>query len=290
MEPTLINVFKNLGLTEKEAKVYLSCIEKGSAPVSHIAEGAGINRVTTYTILEKLIQKGLVSHFTKNKVKYFASTDPEIVVEEYEKRAVDLKKALPNLKRLTGQTSHPKIRYFEGLDGIKTIYADTLTSKTEILNYSNSEEIRNNWPEYDKEYVEKRARKKIFLKGISPEDSAGIRVHAEDQKYNREIRLVPKEEFDFTNEINIYDDKVAIISFKDELIGMIIESPEIANSQRAIFHMCWQFSDLMNNKTKLLKPLSENELTQIIEKEQPKAEKKPAKAANQTLEENLSLF
>lgn len=237
----LIDVLKNLGLNSKEAQVYLATLEIGTSPVSAIALKGKINRVTTYDILEKLVQKGLISSVTKNKIKYFTAIDPEILNNEFKRKVQDLQKALPDLKRLKGDTIHPHVRYFEGIEGIKAIYADTLSSKTEILNYANSQEIRIHWPTYDEDYVTQRAQKKIYLRGIAPDDIHGQSVHNNDTENYREIRLVPKDEFDFTNEINIYDHKVAIISFKDELIGMIIESSQIANTQRAIFKMAWEF-------------------------------------------------
>ncbi len=286
MENQLITILTNLGLTDKEAKVYLSCTEIGTGVVSDIAHKAGINRVTTYDILEKLSQRGMVSFYTKKKIKYFSSIAPESLLEEFEKRTNDLRGSLPKFKTLTGEINHPRIRYFEGLEGIKAIYADTLSSKSEILNYSNSYEIRKQWPTYDQDYVKKRTEKQIYLRGISPKDKAGETVQAHDQEFFREMRLIPSDQFDFTNEINIYDDKVAIISFKDELIGMIIESIEIANSQRAIFNMCWQFANILyplNSKNKLLEPLKEPELRgRLIAKEEKKIEN--------SSEENLSLF
>lgn len=235
----LIPILTNIGLTDKEAKVYLALLESGTSVVSQIGKTAKINRVTTYDILEKLKEKGLVSSFTKAKMKYFTATDPEVVASSFEQRAKSLTSSLSDLKRLQGTTSHPRIQYFEGLDGIKAIYEDTLTAKTEISNFSNSAEIRKYWPTYDKDYVAKRAKKQIHLKGLITADEAGQKVQAEDKLYNREMRLLPKNRYNFTNEINIYDNKVAIISFADELIGMIIESPEIAGTQRAIFQMCW---------------------------------------------------
>lgn len=55
-----------------------------------------------------------------------------------------------------------------------------------------------------------------------------------------EILYVNPKEFWFENEIIIYDNKVAVISLnKDELIGMIFESPVYAMSQRAIFNLAW---------------------------------------------------
>jgi HTH-type transcriptional regulator, sugar sensing transcriptional regulator len=310
METQLTKTLINLGLNQKEAKVYLACIEHGTAVVSEIAKSASINRVTTYDILEKLKKKGLVSFFTKAKIKYFTPIDPELLVDEYEKRTDELRRALPKLKSLQGEINHPRVRYFEGLDGIKAIYADTLTSKSEILNYSNSEEIREQWPTYDEDYVSKRAEKKIHLRGISPKDKMGEKVQAKDEKYFRQLRLVPKEQFDFTNEINIYDDKVAIISFKEELIGMIIESHEIANSQRAIFNMAWQFAAIIGNgkkeqknssssavgtkkssdnrphRGKMLEPLKEKEVKKNLKRETNEQKNSSVKdEAN-----NLSLF
>lgn len=288
MENQLITVLTNLGLTDKEAKVYLALTELGTVVVSDIAHKAGINRVTTYDILEKLKIRGMVSYYTKKRIKYFSSMQPETLLEEFEKRTSDLRGSLPKFKTLTGEINHPRIRYFEGLEGIKAIYADTLTSKTEILNYSNSYEIRKKWPNYDQEYVEKRAQKKIYLRGVCPKDKAGETVHAQDKEYYREMRLIPSDQFDFTNEINIYDDKVAIISFKDELIGMIIESIEISNSQRAIFNMCWQFVSIVepsNIKHKLLEPLKDPDL-----KGQMIAKKMDIQGNESVKEKNLSLF
>jgi HTH-type transcriptional regulator, sugar sensing transcriptional regulator len=285
MDSQLVKVLTNLGLNEKEAKVFLALTEQGTAVVSTISQAAGINRVTTYDVLEKLKQRGLVSFFTKSKVKYFSGINPEILLEEFEKRTNDLRVHLPKFKTLTGEISHPRVRYFEGLDGIKAIYADTLTSKTDILNFSNSDEIRKKWHNYDEEYVEKRAKKGIFLRGVCPKDKAGEIVHAEDEKYHREIRLVNSSEFNFTNEINIYDDKVAIISFKEELIGMIIESHEIANSQRAIFNMCWHCaSNIINEdelKKKMLSPIKHSEIKESTNKENK---------VDKVLKDNLSLF
>ncbi len=245
---SLTSVVKNIGLNDKEARVYLACLELGSSAVSEIARRARINRVTAYDVLEKLMKKGMVNTFLKNGIRLYDATDPQMIAAEVKRRQRDFLKSIPDLRRLRGDAIHPRIRYFEGLDGVKAIYEDTLSSKTEILNYSNSKEIRDHWPNYDEEYVAKRVKHKIYLRGISPADEHGAWVHEHDKKYFREIRLVPADQFTFTNEINIYDDKVAIISYKDKpLIGMIIESLEIANTQRDIFKMAWEFAGKFKN-------------------------------------------
>jgi sugar-specific transcriptional regulator TrmB len=248
----LKHIVKQLGLSEKEAAVYIACLKCGQSPVSVIAKKAQYNRVTTYDILERLNINGLVSFCVQNEVKHFSPVSPETVLRNFQQRAREFEKALPELRSLQKkQGKKPKVRYFEGVQGLKMVYEDTLTASTEILNYSNSKIIRDYWPEYDQEYVPLRTGKKIFLRGISPFDEYGLKVQAENQKNHRNIRLVSSKEFHFTNEINIYDDKIAICSFQDEPIGIIIQSKEIADTQRDIFKMAWKYAEL---EEKLLQP------------------------------------
>jgi hypothetical protein len=136
------------------------------------------------------------------------------------------------------------VRFFEGWEGVRMVYEDSLTAKTEILNFANSALVRKYWPNYDAEYVQKRVAHGVHLRGIAPSDVAGKRVHGLDKHNLREIRLVPAKDFDFNNEVNIYDHKVSIVSFGqgDNLFGVIMESKEVSETQRQIFEMAWRFA------------------------------------------------
>ena len=72
-------------------------------------------------------------------------------------------------------------------------------------------------------------------------------MQGHDRENLREIRLVSDREFNFNNEINIYDSRVGIVSFgvaEGELFGVIIESREVAETQRQIFEMAWRYAAL----------------------------------------------
>jgi len=246
----LHNVLTNIGLTGKEATVYLANLELGTAPASDISIRAKLNRITTYDILKKLIKRGFVSTHVEERIKYFSATEPDTLRLDVRKKYMDFKESLPDLRRIHGKTTAPHIRYYEGIDAVKKIYQDTLTSKTEILNYADSKSIREIWPTYDQDYVNERVKKRVYLRGISPDDQYGKAVAKDNEKKHREIRLVKAGPFSFANEINIYDDKVAIVSFgkNGDAMGMIIESAEIANTQRAIFMMAWEFAGMQQNR------------------------------------------
>ena len=243
----LVEKLIRFGLNEKEARVYLANLETGAAKVSAIAKRSGLNRITTYDILERLLEHGLVSLVIKNGQKIYTALDPKLFIERSKEKIKNLEKVLPLLKKLSSKTDHPRIEYFEGLNGVKQVYADTLKAKTELLNYADSRLVREIWPEYDDEYVARRVREHIFLRGIAPHDEYGLKVVSENKSKHRDIRLVPGNIFNFANEINIYDDKVSIISLKNDLVGIIIENEDIANTQRSIFRMAWEFTKTLKN-------------------------------------------
>ena len=60
----------------------------------------------------------------------------------------------------------------------------------------------------------------------------------------------PVDKYNFSPEINIYDDKVMIASWKEKL-GIIIESEEIADAMKKIYELAWSEAKRLdsNNKT-----------------------------------------
>jgi len=257
MSKDLLYTLRAVGLDEKEAHLYLSGLQLGTAPASDYAKESGLNRITAYNTLEGLVHRGLFTVVKKARGKSYAPVPPEYLAIEAEKNVAALTRKLPELRSLQkAKERKPNVRFFEGWEGLRHVYNDSLTAKTEILNFANSAVVRTFWPHYDDEYVAERVRRGIRLRGIAPDDETGQRVHGEDHARLREIRFVPQEEFDFTNEINIYDHKVAICSYssnpknEQDLFGVIIESKEVAETQRQIFEMAWRYSAMTSEKGK----------------------------------------
>lgn len=249
MAKDLLHVLRAAGLDDKEAALYLAGLQLGSAPASEYAKASDLNRITTYNALEDMVKRGLFTMVKKVRGKWYAPVSPEQLAVEVRKNAEALERVLPELRSMQGsQERKPHVRFFEGWEGVRRVYEDTLTASGELLNFANSAAVRRFWPDYDEEYVALRVERGIRLRGIAPDDAMGRRVHGEDASRKREIRLVPAREFDFTNEINIYDSKVAICSFgtstdrDGDMFGVIIESREVAETQRQIFEMAWRYA------------------------------------------------
>lgn len=255
----LTGILKKIGLNSKEAQVYLSLLELGSQPASVIGKKSNINRSTTYLILDSLIQKGYVNEHVRADVKYFAAADPQMIVQSLEQQEhtidenrKDLIDLLPDFYALTNPLSiKPKVRFYEGEEGVKRAMNDTLNSSEPLFAWSAFDSWLKATPtlqKYIKDYAKLRAEKyKIPVKVIVL-DTPEVRKYLLEQypplKENKdplmEIRWAPKDIPAFNNETNIYDDKVSIVSLaKNELLGVVIESHEIAKLHKAIFQMAW---------------------------------------------------
>lgn len=64
------------------------------------------------------------------------------------------------------------------------------------------------------------------------------------------MRLVSKEQYDFSADVEIYGDKVATISFKEKIFGVVIESTQISQMQKAAFELMWKGAEKLTQATK----------------------------------------
>lgn len=234
--------FGDFGIKEQEAKIYLACLRLGQALVSDIAEEAEVQRTFAYDILSSLRERGLVSAIeVKGKKTYSAISIGQFKKMQQEKFR-KFESLIPELRSLEKTvTDRPRVLFFEGADGIKEALEDTLNQPegSEILAYATAEGYYSSEPRYVNDYIKARAKQKIFSRCIAPDNPTNREYSKRDKEQLRQTLLVPDNKFLFTNEIDIYGNKVAIMALKSELLAVIIESESVANTQRAIFELAW---------------------------------------------------
>lgn len=243
-------IIEQLGLNKREAKIYLAILELGGETIKKIAEKANQERTGTYYLIEGLIEKGLVSMTFKGQRKIFLATEPKKLVRLEEQRLKDLKEILPNLEAIANlRTAKPNIRFFEGKEGLRELYEDTLTTlkklpkeKREILAYADAGSAFDVFPQHNKEYIKKRIKNNIRIRWIAPDTEFNTSFQKEQQKALRELRLVPKKNYSLETEMDIYANKIALYGYTEDLMGVIIEHPAIAQTQKEIFEMAWKFA------------------------------------------------
>jgi len=236
----------NLGLSEKEAKVYLAALELGKSPVTPIAEKAGVNRATTYVVIESLMEKGLMTGLEEGKKQYFAAEVPdklELLFREREmaitRQQEYLKKLLPQLRSLdnTGKDK-PVVKYYSGRSGVIAMVESLLDDiKDTTVNMAFSVDAVENFftPEEASRWRKKRLEKNIKTKVIYTMKNGKLsKVDKSDD------RKVPLDKFPVKSDIAIYGNKVRIASLGGRLMGIVIEDQEIADTLRALLDLAWE--------------------------------------------------
>lgn len=235
-----------LGLSRKESSVYIALLELGRSVVSKIARRADVNRATAYVVLDELITKGLVSISGKEpKQEYIAESPDKLpalfkkqqeVAREKETRAHELALQLKSIQKVGDR---PQVRFYEGTEGLRAVFEDSLTATSgRIIAFCSIEDQHANIPNYYPEYYQRRKRNGIFMRAIFPKTPEAIERVKENKNEFRDSVFAPPDEFRFHPAINVYDNKTMIASFREKL-GIIIESDEIADAMKKAFELAW---------------------------------------------------
>lgn len=234
---------EQLGLSEKEAKVYLAVLELGEVNIQKIAQKSGIKRTTVYDVINSLKEKRLLTEIAKGKKTLFSAEDPRKLEGQLDEKKEMLKKILPELLSITNLLDKkPTIKFYEGNEGIKEVYKDTLNyPDQELLAWVSQEAVVGfdvGW--LDKYYLAKRLAKKIWVRAIAPDVPEMQKYKGLDEKSLRKTKLISAGEFSFEVEINLYGkNRIAIMSFVEKM-GLVIESPKLYRTLKSVFELNWK--------------------------------------------------
>lgn len=246
---------QELGFSSKEVKVYLALLELGQAQITPLARKAGINRTTTYDIVSALMREGLVHRVLDTKKETYKAHQPERIPQLIEKRIADLEDKQKKAKRMVAQlqllaskvAGKPRVSIFEGTEGIKEMYEDTLLSREPIVSFSSTESLESFDQTYLHDYYRRRAKKKIYIRAIINDVKSAHEYQAHDTRLYRSLRIVPREMMDIGPEVYVYENKTAFFSLK-ERYGVLIESSDIAASLKKLYELAWHRAGELNAK------------------------------------------
>ena len=235
---------QDIGLNEKESVLYLALLAVDNSSVLDLSKKTGLNRSTTYVILESLSKKGLVSETTVGKKTHYQAEPPErletyveqrkILLEEQAKKLKDIIPQIKSVQRESGEK--PVVKYFEGREGILSLseeffYGQDENTVTHLI-YSRDllEEIfsKTERDKYKNLRLGKNIKSKVLYtydKGDLPSTTDGERVKIDSKKYP------------ISCDISISDDKIKIAILGKKLSGIFIKSKELADTLRSLFNL-----------------------------------------------------
>ena len=229
------------GLTRNEAKVYLALLRHGSSHAGNIAERTGMHRRNMYDALERLMQKGIVSYVLVNGRRWFQASAPERLVHMLEERKESVEKTRRLLEKELHRLRPQKreihdVRFFKGVEGIKTVFEDILATGENYVGYGPGEQIEKVLRSYFRNYMRRRLKKMVRPKLIYNESAKGKRYTSTPLT---ECRFLPDEVMSHAA-LRVYGSKVAIILFSEhDPLAIVIENRHIAEGYRKYFNVMW---------------------------------------------------
>jgi sugar-specific transcriptional regulator TrmB len=249
---TIINYLRKLDFSETEAKLYIILLQKGSMSIADLAEKAKLNRTATYGYITRLLEKGVISK-SKGASNKITANPPEqlhYLVDEKLSAANILQEQLFSVVTTLNTTfmrstrvNESEMKYFKGRKGIRAIYDDCLKSN-KICSYFNPKEIKALLPENTDMFEHSLTTNKQMeiFEIVEDSDYARTRSKAIFESPRHYWKFLPNDIKLTSNDILIYDDKVAIVNLIDEenFTGFILQNKDYYNNSIQLFELLWR--------------------------------------------------
>lgn len=235
MENELKDVLKEIGLSDRESKVYLSLLKNSPISGGELSKLLNIDRTHTYNLLNNLVNKGLATHILEKRKKLFRATSPKNLLNQIQKKQHLIKSILPQLISLENIKNEPSVvRVFEGKEGLRNMVRMLFDSKVkEILVYGGTgksyEALKYEMPHIAKKTGKSKIKGKIIT-------GKNLKGKVFTKLKNFEVRYIDETTPSSTM---IFGNKVSINIFDEKIFVILIESKSVADSYRKYFQYLW---------------------------------------------------
>ncbi len=247
MDKSLLKSLLMLGLSGLEIKFFEASFKLGPATINEVAKASSVQRSTAYLIAQDLLSKGFLEEDLQGYKKKVSAIDPKRVLQMlankqrlFRRQELEVEEKLPELQaNFQGSEFRPKVKVFEGNKGLLNIWQDILSAKGEILLWTNQDTETQFFNEAaHNKFVDERVRKEIKVRVLAVNNQRAKKLIPSDEKALRQTKLLP-ENVNFSSETYIYDNKVAMLDYNKDIIGVIIESVPFSSYHKSVFEMNW---------------------------------------------------
>lgn len=251
METYLKTALAQLECNQKEVRLYLACYKLGASRIAELAKAARLQRSTAYVIAQQLLTKQLLIQDDGQYNKLFIAAEPEAIIRMLENKkrllarsSIVLKDHLEELQTLRQTTDIvPQVRTYRGTSGLLAVWHTILSSKTELLIWTNQATERQLFASRQhRQFIDERIAKRISSRVLTIDNTEGRELLTSDNASIRTTRVLPLTTT-FSAETYLFDNKVVILDYNTEIIGIVIENSLVYQAQKAIFELCWQSAD-----------------------------------------------
>lgn len=263
---TILDTLMAAGLHPSAAQVYIILIENGEMTVPQMLEKTELSRAMIYEVLPELMAGGYVEYRKAGREAYYRPVHPQKLLDliNQKKRDValledEMKQTINTLSGTFNLAFHkPGVRFFEGVEGLKSLYEETLREPKPIyalLSPGDADPTLRDW--LNDVYVKQRVAKGIHASVIASSSTITDDYRKYDKDALRDVLVIPDTKFPVDIEINIFgNNRVAFISYRpNEMVGVLMDSPAVYVSMKTFFDLAWQEAKKYNQSSPARPPI-----------------------------------
>ena len=251
----IIKYLEQLELSPLEIKIYLTLLHQGEKGAQDLIKKLKVHRTSIYPPLESLFTRGLISKSVNGKQSKFSITDPEkslrIVLEEFttqkkeqlkeiELAFSDLLMQFPKIPLKEEEFYHTETKFYKGKAGVTKIYEDVLKAKEE-RSYVDVMGVAKYLPENITKFNDmliKNPEIKVFeIYHNTPYTQEHMKFFEKHKNYL--YKVLPNGTKLTAQDILIYENKIAIISFGKEISAVVLQNRDLYQTFKTLFDVMW---------------------------------------------------
>lgn len=236
------NLLERIGLSEKEAAVYLAALKLGETTVMAISKKSEVKRSTVYTIIDDLKRRGIMAEVHKGLKKKFVAENPRNLLQIVEDNRERLQKYLPDLMNMYSFPSTDQgVKVLEGAEGVRN-GLESMLSDIEVGDYYlvmvNFETLFELLPNFMPKFLAKRATYNINIRTIVQDGERGRWYKSNQEKFNDTVKIFPKD-VQFSANIVLTPHRVLFKKLLPDTGAVIIENRQVVDTIKQVFEMVW---------------------------------------------------
>lgn len=245
--------FDRIGLSPKQQSVYLYLLQIGGAEARQISKDTQIPRTLCYKVIDDLVKMKLVYSEEREgrPVSKFYASSPVKFADLISDKKAELQIIESDFSVVSSLLSSewnkawgkPNINLYEGIDGLKGIFGDMISSKPEeLLIISSPLDKTDEIKDILAKQINLQVKNNIRVRAITPLKEASFpKIDSEIDRQNLITRKIVKDtDLPIPAQIIIYNDKISITNFSNNVVNFVIQSQKTADTLRMIFDFLWK--------------------------------------------------
>lgn len=237
-----LEILGKIGISEGEIKIYGVLLEIGATSVNTINAKTGIDRRNIYDILNKLIERGVVSYIEENGKKTFKAADPESLLSYIEEKKSSLESVKEELSRfipsirtlLNSKMEESFAEIFRGSEGMKSVWNDMLNYDA-IYWIGSGLYVPDRFPAFWEDWNKRRIKNHVKSHHLFRYEKRG---EIPKKKY-KSFKILPEEFSGNPTATVVYGNKVAQLLLGEKIFVFVITSKELAENYKLYHQFLW---------------------------------------------------